>query len=94
MTAPPALFDLAINRAAGTLHGLGLDDVGSPQAAAALSQWHARTRFAGRIPLAEVMRCLKSLPRLADRTGVGGKGSWHWVGGLEGSWQAGRGAFP
>jgi hypothetical protein len=92
MTAPPALFDLAINRAAVTLHGLGLTDVGSPQAAAALSQWHARTRFAGRVPLAEVVRCLKLWPD--DRSSGRGDGNWHWRGGPGGSWQAGRGAFP
>ena len=57
MSAPDALFDLAINRAANTLRGL-------PAAGreAALTEWHARTRFARRVPLEEVRRCLDSQP--------------------------------
>lgn len=87
MTAPPALFDLAINRAARLLQGLGLMDMESPRAVAALTRWHARTRFAGRVPLTEVQRCLRLRP---DQVG----GHWHWRGGPQGSWQPGRGAFP
>ena len=85
MTAPDGLFDLAINRAATTLLGLGLHDPTGAQATAALAEWHARTRFARRVPLSEAVRCLKLRP---------GEGDWHWAGGLEGGWQPGRGPFP
>ncbi|WP_420597322.1 hypothetical protein [Deinococcus sp.] len=79
MSAPDALFDLAINRAANTLRGL---PPGGREAA--LSEWHARTRFARRVPLSEVVRCLENRP----------PGEWHWAGGPGGSWQAGKAAFP
>ncbi|MFC4455955.1 hypothetical protein [Deinococcus sonorensis] len=81
MSAPDALFDLAINRAATTLRGLRTAD---PHAA--LAEWHARTRFARRVPLAEVWRCLEQRPQ-AD-------GEWHWQGGPTGGWQPGRARFP
>ncbi|GGR05592.1 hypothetical protein [Deinococcus ruber] len=89
MTAPDALFDLAINRAATTLAGLGYFGLGQrpglQQAAAALSEWHARTRFARRVPLEQVLRCLELRPDGRE---------WHWEGGPEGEWRAGRAAFP
>ncbi|WP_161882546.1 hypothetical protein [Deinococcus alpinitundrae] len=77
--APDALFDLAVNRAANSLRGL-------PAAGreAALGEWHARTRFARRVALGEVVRCLAARP----------PGEWHWAGGPGGSWQAGKAAFP
>ena len=87
MTAPDGLFDLAINRAATTLQGLGLlglPGLNQQQARAALSEWHARTRFARRVPLPQVLDCLASRPA----------GEWHWAGGPQGGWHAGRGAFP
>ncbi len=77
--APDALFDLAVNRAANTLRGLpaaGRD--------AALGEWHARTRFARRVALGEVVRCLETRPA----------GEWHWSGGPGGGWQAGKATFP
>ncbi len=88
--APVALFELAVNRAATTLLGLGLLGSAMPgprsqQAQAALQEWHARTRFARRVPLPEVVRCLDERPA---------QGHWHWVGGQEGGWVQGRAAFP
>ncbi|WP_407571253.1 hypothetical protein [Deinococcus altitudinis] len=88
--APSALFELAVNRAATTLLGLGLLGAASPglrsrQAQAALQEWHARTRFARRVPLSEVVRCLDDRPA---------QGHWHWAGGQEGGWVEGRAAFP
>lgn len=74
--APDALFDLAVNRAAAALRG-----VGTP---AALGAWHARTRFARRIPLDEIRRALAQKPM----------GEWHWTGGKNGGWQQGKAAFP
>ena len=79
MSAPDALFDLAVNRAATALRG-----VPSTARDAALAVWHARTRFARRVPLAEVRRCLSQRP---------GEG-WHWSGGPQGEWHAGKAAFP
>ncbi len=85
VTAPDGLFDLAINRAATTLLGLGLRDPTGVQSTAALAEWHARTRFARRVPLSEAVRCLVQRP---------GEGDWHWTGGPKGGWQPGRGPFP
>ncbi|ADY25803.1 hypothetical protein Deipr_0642 [Deinococcus proteolyticus MRP] len=79
---PPALFDLAVNRAAAALRGVQSEAA----QARALAQWHARTRFARRVPLAEVARALALHPQQ--------EGSWHWTGGLEGGWQAGKALFP
>ncbi|MFC4426016.1 hypothetical protein [Deinococcus navajonensis] len=78
--APPALFDLAVNRAAAALRGLR---PGSPEAA--LATWHARTRFARRVPLAAVQRALALKPAA---------GEWHWAGGPDGRWEAGKAPFP
>lgn len=78
--APDALFDLAINRAANTLRGLPL--AGQH---AELARWHARTRFARRVPLGEVLRCLSLRPQ---------GGLWHWHGGPQGGWLEGKAPFP
>lgn len=82
MTAPDPLFDLAVNRAATALRGLS---PGSQGVAAALAEWHARTRFARRVPLEEVLRCLGTHPS---------GGEWHWAGGPAGRWREGKAAFP
>ncbi|MFC4637396.1 hypothetical protein [Deinococcus hohokamensis] len=78
--APPALFDLAVNRAAAALRGLR---PGDPQEA--LAAWHARTRFARRVPLDAVRAALDLRPS---------SGVWHWRGGPEGAWVAGKAPFP
>lgn len=72
-SAPDALFDLAVNRAA-------LAQRGSP-----LESWHARTRFARRIPLGDIKKALSTRP---------GSGDWHWQGGPNGAWQEGKAPFP
>ena len=74
---PDALFDLAVNRAAAAVRGLGRPE--------ALAAWHARTRFARRVPLAEIRAALDLRPA---------GGVWHWAGGPGGGWQAGKAAFP
>ncbi len=79
MTAPDALFDLAVNRADAALRGLRPTD-----REAALIEWHARTRFARRVPLDQVTRCLDLRP----------PGAWHWAGGPAGGWQPGKARFP
>lgn len=78
---PDALFDLAVNRAHAALRGLR---PGNP--AAALAAWHARTRFARRVPLDAVKAALASRPRE--------EGEWHWAGGPGGGWVVGKAPFP
>ncbi|PTA68950.1 hypothetical protein [Deinococcus arcticus] len=78
--APPALFDLAVNRAWAALRGLR-----PAQPGAALGAWHARTRFARRVPLAAVEAALAARPP---------GGEWHWTGGEQGAWVPGRAPFP
>lgn len=79
MSAPDALFDLAVNRAATFLRGARPGDRED-----ALSAWHARTRFARRVPLADVLARLDRKP----------PGEWHWTGGPGGEWRAGKPRFP
>ncbi len=74
---PDALYDLAVNRAWLVVRGVGHAD--------ALSAWHARTRFARRVPLEQVRRSLATHP---------GSGEWHWAGGPQGTWVPGRASFP
>lgn len=77
---PPALFDLAVNRAAAALRGLR-----PAQPDAALAAWHARTRFARRVPLDAVKAALANRPAGTE---------CHWAGGEGGGWQPGRAPFP
>lgn len=77
---PPALFDLAVNRAAAALRGLR-----PAQPDAALAAWHARTRFARRVPLDAVKAALANRPAGTE---------CHWAGGEAGGWQPGRAPFP
>ncbi len=79
MTAPDALFDLAVNRAAAFVRGARPTNL-----RAALSEWHARTRFARRVPLDPVLACLAARP----------EGEWHWAGGPGGAWRPGPPRFP
>lgn len=81
---PPALFDLAVNRAHAALRGLQ-----GAAAQRALEQWHARTRFARRVPLDEVARALALKPAALEYGEA-----CHWSGGLAGQWQVGKALFP
>ncbi|MDV6375631.1 hypothetical protein [Deinococcus arenicola] len=83
--APSALFDLAVNRAWAASRGFSSGQPASPQAAAFLAGWHARTRFARRVPLDAVKTALAQHP-------VGGE--WHWTGGPDGGWTVGKAPFP
>lgn len=74
---PAALYDLAVNRAWLVLRGVGRLD--------SLAAWHARTRFARRVSLAQVHHSLATHP---------GSGEWHWAGGPDGMWVPGRAPFP
>lgn len=87
---PPALFDLAVNRAAAALRGIQ----GVAAERAALAQWHARTRFARRIPLPDIAQALTQRPTAARGGEGGGGGPWHWTGGPQGGWQPGKAPFP
>ena len=77
---PDALFDLAVNRAAAARRGLR-----PARPEAALAAWHARTRFARRVPLDAVQAALAGQPQGVES---------HWAGGPAGSWQPGRAPFP
>lgn len=85
---PGALFDLAVNRAWAALRGLRPG--AGEHADAALAAWHARTRFARRVPLESVRAALLARPSGEGLPGAG----WHWAGGPAGSWQTGRAPFP
>ena len=74
---PGALYDLAVNRAWSVLRGVGQPGT--------LAAWHARTRFARRVPLGQVRSALAKHP---------GPGEWHWAGGPHGAWVPGRAPFP
>lgn len=83
--APPALFDLAINRAWAALRGFPSGDPASAQVSAFLAGWHARTRFARRVPLDAVKEAVQQRPDGGD---------WHWTGGPDGGWTQGKAPFP
>lgn len=75
--APEALFDLAVNRAWSAAARVGLSG---------LAAWHARTRFARRVPLGAVLEALAHRPAAP--------GDWHWAGGPGGGWVPGKAPFP
>lgn len=83
--APSALFDLAVNRAWAALRGLRPADPAAALASGFLAGWHARTRFARRVPLDAVRAAIGQHP---------GSGEWHWAGGPDGGWTAGKAPFP
>ncbi|GGJ17966.1 hypothetical protein [Deinococcus roseus] len=79
MSTPDGLFDTIVNRADGFLR------ISRPtNRLEALHIWHARTRFARRVPLEVLVRILDARPA----------GEVHWSGGLQGSWQPGTARFP
>jgi alpha-ketoglutarate-dependent taurine dioxygenase len=77
MSAPDAIFDLAVNRAAVFMRGAGRN--------ANLDVWHARTRFASRVPLESIRHALALRPA---------RGEWHWSGGTSGAWRSGKPTTP
>jgi hypothetical protein len=72
--AQNAIFDLAVNRAAQ----YWLTTRGD------LAAWHAKTRFAARVPLKQILVALEARP----------VGDWHWSGGLNGAWTPGTAQTP
>ncbi len=70
-----ALFDLAVTRAARVTALLGMVH---------LEIWHSKTRFAVRVPIAQIRLALESRP----------SGEWHWLGGENGRWWAGKEKLP
>jgi hypothetical protein len=77
VSAPDAIFDLAVNRAAAFVRGAS--------SSVNLEAWHARTRFASRVNLADVRAALETKPL---------SGEWHWSGGASGSWFPGKARTP
>jgi hypothetical protein len=69
VSAPDAIFDLAVNRAAAFVRGAG--------SSVNLDAWHARTRFASRVNLQDIRAALEQKP-MGDWYWSGGlNGSWH-----------------
>lgn|GEM_PF-1886207 len=81
MTTPDGLFDTLVNRADKALRIARPSD---PHAF--LLEWHARVRFARRISLEQLERCLEC--RLESEFSV------HWEGGETGGWLEGKALFP
>ncbi len=77
MGASDAIFDLAVNRAAVFVRRAGRN--------ANLDVWHARTRFASRVPLEFIRHTLVLRPA---------RGEWHWLGGISGAWRSGKPRTP
>ena len=73
--AQQALFDLAVNRAARVTALLGMEH---------LQLWHAKTRFAIRVPLESIRVALENRPN----------GRYYWCGGEQGKWCEGKAVTP
>ena len=71
-----ALFDLAVNRALSYARRLNVQLNDAVALRSGLELWYLKTRFAYRIPLAEVVATLQSYP---------GEGTWQ--GGRSGNWR-------
>lgn len=84
--ARDALFDLAVNRALEYAQRTRALDRAEDAAALqrGLELWYLRTRFAYRIPIEEVVACLRSHPG----------GEAHWQGGPGGGWRPGPAPRP
>ncbi len=51
-----------------------------------LKQWHQTTRFAYRVPLEAIVRCLNTLPDVQK--------DYFWQGGVDGAWFEGKTSQP
>ena len=81
MSTPDGLFDTLVNRADKALKVARPSDP-----PAFLLEWHARVRFARRITLEQLRKCLELRPD--------GDLEIHWEGGEGGSWLKGKAKFP
>ena len=81
MTTPDGLFDTLVNRADKALRIARPSD---PHAF--LLEWHKRVRFARRITLEQLKKCLERRPD--------GDSLVHWRGGESGGWLEGKALFP
>ena len=81
MSTPIGLFDTLVNRADKALR---IARPGDPHAF--LLEWHARVRFARRISLEQLEKCLELRPE--------GDSAVHWHGGEPGGWFEGKAKFP
>lgn len=84
MRHPPAVFDLAVNRALVFVRAV------SPSLSPGtnrrdLEEWHRRTRFVRRIPLETLLDILETCPDPSR---------YHWQGGASGQWVLGTPRFP
>jgi hypothetical protein len=74
------LFELAVNRALTYARRVRLDLGSAERLSAGLEVWYLKTRFAYRVPLAEVVAALLTHP------GAGAAGAT-WDGGPDGGWR-------
>lgn len=84
------LFDLAVNRALSFAKKMGklstIDGNQSQITEDDLTSWHKQTRFAYRIALNEIVKCLNGLPSMQD--------DYYWQGGVSGTWVEGKTPHP
>ncbi len=71
-----ALFDAAVNKALAYANRLGVPLDNRDALYRGLELWYLKTRFAYRVPLADVLFALRSCP----------DPSYHWRGGSRGRW--------
>ena len=86
------LFDLAINRSLSFNKKMGKFKVSTSTKSgfcvleADLLSWHQQTRFAYRVSLEAIVRCLNAVPDI--------KHDYYWLGGPEGDWFEGKTSQP
>ena len=81
MSTPDGLFDTLVNRADKAFRVARPSD---PRTF--LLEWHKRVRFARRISLEQLEKCLESRPGIDSPI--------HWQGGENGGWLEGKPKFP
>jgi len=75
------LFDLAVNRAAEYAARLGLPPGDPGRTRQGLEVWYLKTRFAYRVPLADVVAAVAARPAAAGAVWSGGPGgTWRHPG--------------
>lgn len=76
-----ALFDLAVNKAAEYADRLGLPRGDVERTRLGLEVWYLKTRFAYRVPLADVVAAVAARPAAAGAVWSGGPGgTWRHPG--------------
>ena len=78
VTSPrDVLFDLAVNKAAEYAARLGIPPGDAVRTRQGLEVWYLKTRFAYRVPLADVAEAVAARPAAPDAVWAGGQvGTW------------------